>query len=51
LKKPIFTSKLTTKVYLGKMGNTQYIVIVKNFSEYKNWDAKIELAGKFQLAV
>lgn len=49
LKKAIFTPKPTTRVYLGHLGNTQYIVIAKNLSEYKNWNDKTELA-KIQLA-
>jgi len=49
LKKPIFTPKPTAEVYLGKLGNTQYIVIVKNFKNSKTEVLKLR-AGKLRLA-
>lgn len=49
LEKPIFTPKPATEVYLGKLGNTQYIVIVKNFKNSKTEVLKLK-AGKLQLA-
>jgi len=40
-----FTPKLLAEVYLGKLGNTLYIVMDKNFPDYESRNAKIELAG------
>jgi hypothetical protein len=36
LGKPIFTLKPTSRVYLGKIGNTQHIVMEKNFGNAKS---------------